>query len=126
MKTLYKDPKKAKFKVVERLKGKDMLGWRYQPLFDYFYKEFRDYGFKVLNATYVTADSGVGIVHQAPSFGEEDYRIAQEAGVITERRLPPNPVDDQGALLQKFATLKVNMSRTLTKTSSNTSKEQDA
>jgi isoleucyl-tRNA synthetase len=96
MKTLYKDPKKAKFKVVERLKGKDMLGWRYEPLFDYFYKGFKDYGFKVLNATYVTADSGVGIVHQAPSFGEEDYRIAQEAGVITEKRLPPNPVDDQG------------------------------
>lgn len=96
MKTLYKDPKKAKYKIVERLKGKDILGWRYEPLFDYFYEEFKDYGFKVLNATYVTADSGVGIVHQAPSFGEEDFKIALEAGVITEKRLPPNPVDDQG------------------------------
>lgn len=96
MKTLYKDPKKAKYKVVERLKGKDMLGWRYEPLFDYFYEEFKDHGFKVLNATYVTAESGVGIVHQAPSFGEEDYKVAVEAGVITDKRLPPNPVDDQG------------------------------
>ena len=96
MKTLYKDPKKAKYKVVERLKGKDMLGWRYEPLFDYFYDEFKDHGFKVLNATYVTAESGVGIVHQAPSFGEEDYKVALEAGVITDKRLPPNPVDDQG------------------------------
>ena len=96
IKTLYKDPKKAKYKVVERLKGKDMLGWRYEPLFDYFYDEFKDHGFKVLNATYVTAESGVGIVHQAPSFGEEDYKVALEAGVITDKRLPPNPVDDQG------------------------------
>ncbi len=96
MKTLYKDPKKAKYKVVERLKGKDMLGWQYEPLFDYFYEEFKDYGFKVLNAIYVTAESGVGIVHQAPSFGEEDYKVAVEAGVITDKRLPPNPVDDQG------------------------------
>jgi len=96
VRTLYKDPKKAKFKVLERLKGKDMLGWRYEPLFDYFYEEFKDVGFKVLNATYVTADSGVGIVHQAPAYGEEDYNVALKAGVITDKRLPPNPVDDSG------------------------------
>lgn len=96
MKTLYKDPKKAKFKVVSRLKGSDMLGWRYEPLFDYFYDEFKDHGFRVLNATYVTSDSGVGIVHQAPAYGEEDYQVALKAGVINEKRLPPNPVDDSG------------------------------
>ena len=96
MKTLYKDPKKAKFKIVQRLKGKDMLGWRYEPLFDYFYEEFKDVGFRVLNATYVTSESGVGIVHQAPAFGEEDYKVAFDAGVISDKRLPPNPVDDNG------------------------------
>ena len=96
MKTLYKDPKKAKFKIVDRMKGKDMLGWRYEPLFDYFYEEFKDYGFRVLNGTYVTSESGVGIVHQSPAFGEEDYKVAFEAGVINDKRLPPNPVDEQG------------------------------
>ena len=96
MKTLYKDPKKAKFSIVERFKGSSMLGWAYEPLFDYFYEEFKDVGFRVLNATYVTSDSGVGIVHQAPAFGEEDYYVAFKAGVINEKRRPPNPVDDQG------------------------------
>ena len=96
LKTLYKDPKKAKFKIVGRLKGTDMLGWRYMPLFDYFYDSFKDHGFRVLNATYVTSESGVGIVHQAPAFGEEDYKVAFEAGVISDQRLPPNPVDEQG------------------------------
>lgn len=96
MKTLYKDPKKAKFHIVERFKGKDMLGWRYEPLFDYFYQEFKDAGFRVLNATYVTADSGVGLVHQAPAFGEEDYKVAMDAGVISDKRLPPNPIDERG------------------------------
>jgi len=95
-KTLYKDPKKAKFQIVERLKGKDMLGWRYEPLFDYFYEEFKDAGFRVLNATYVTADSGVGIVHQSPAFGEEDYKVAMDGGVISDKRLPPNPLDERG------------------------------
>ena len=50
----------------------------------------------MLNATYVTAESGVGIVHQSPAFGEEDYRVAMDAGVISDKRLPPNPVDDYG------------------------------
>jgi len=96
LKTIYKDPKKAKFKIVDRIKGSDMLGWKYEPLFDYFYDEFKDSGFRVLNDEYVTADDGVGIVHQAPAFGEEDYQVAVNHGVITETRLPPNPVDPQG------------------------------
>lgn len=93
---MYKDPKKAKFKIVEKLKGKDMLGWKYEPLFDYLYDEFKDHGFKVLNDTYVSADSGVGIVHQAPAYGEDDYRVALAHGVISDTRPPPNPVDDAG------------------------------
>lgn len=34
--TLYKDPKKAKFKRVGQFQGADMKGWRYTPLFEYF------------------------------------------------------------------------------------------
>ncbi|ODH47857.1 isoleucine-tRNA ligase [Paracoccidioides brasiliensis] len=94
--TLYKDPKKAKYQVLERLKGSTMKGWRYKPLFDYFYEEFKEVGFQVINAMYVTADDGVGIVHQAPAFGEEDYNVAVENGILTETRLPPNPVDERG------------------------------
>ncbi|KAL6854967.1 isoleucine--tRNA ligase [Amphichorda felina] len=94
--TLYKDPKKAKYSVLSKIRGKEMLGWRYQPLFDYFYEDFKDVAFKVLNATYVTADSGTGIVHQAPAFGEDDYNVALAAGIITENRPPPDPVTDNG------------------------------
>ncbi|KAJ8063399.1 hypothetical protein OCU04_008620 [Sclerotinia nivalis] len=94
--TLYKDPKKAKFKIVEKIKGSDMLGWQYEPLFDYFYEEFKDYGFRVFNAAYVTDDSGVGIVHQAPAFGEEDYNVAMENGVINEKRPAPCPINETG------------------------------
>lgn len=96
LRTLYKDPKKAKFKIVDRLKGSSMKDWRYEPLFDYFFEEFKDYGFRVLNADYVTAGDGTGVVHQAPAFGEDDYKVGLEAGVIDENRAPPNPVDEQG------------------------------
>ncbi|KAK4042770.1 tRNA synthetases class I-domain-containing protein [Parachaetomium inaequale] len=101
--TLYKDPKKAKFKVLQKLKGKEMLGWKYQPPFNYFYDEYKDVAFKVLNATYVTDDSGTGIVHQAPAFGEDDYNVAIENGIVTEKRPPPDPVDDSGRFTSKVS-----------------------
>ncbi|EPQ62925.1 Bgt-3031 [Blumeria graminis f. sp. tritici] len=96
MGTLYKDPKKAKFRVIEKIMGNKMVGWKYEPLFDYFYEDFKDCGFMVVNASYVTDDSGVGIVHQAPAFGEEDYNVALKNNIITEHRAPPNPIDESG------------------------------
>ncbi|KKA20158.1 Isoleucine--tRNA ligase [Rasamsonia emersonii CBS 393.64] len=92
---LYKDPKKAKFKILDRFRGKDMEGWKYQPIFDYFADKFQDC-FRVINATYVTADDGVGLVHNAPAFGQEDFDATTEAGMISQTRLPPNPVDEKG------------------------------
>ena len=94
--TLYKDPKKAKFTILERIKAPDLRGKRYEPLFDYFYDDWKEYGFRVIMDEYVTDADGTGIVHQAPSFGEEDYRAAQKEGIISPTRLPPNPVDETG------------------------------
>ncbi len=94
--SVYKNPKKEKLKVVEKIQGKDLAGLKYVPLFNYFYEDFKDYGFKVLTSDYVTNDSGTGIVHQAPAFGEEDWNVAESHGVISDRRPPPNPVDDAG------------------------------
>ena len=92
---LYKDPKKAKFQIVGRVSGRDMLGWRYKPAFEYFRDGF-DHAFRVINASFVTSDEGTGLVHMAPAFGPEDFEAAKEAGVITHTLLPPNPVDDGG------------------------------
>ncbi|KAH0372500.1 isoleucyl-tRNA synthetase, partial [Aureobasidium melanogenum] len=96
LKMLYKDPKKAKYTVLEKMKGSELLGVEYEPPFDYFKEEFKGVGFKVLNDTYVKVDEGVGIVHQSPAFGEDDYQVAWKAGVINEKRAPPNPLDPSG------------------------------
>ncbi|KAI9671543.1 MAG: isoleucine--tRNA ligase [Caeruleum heppii] len=103
LKTLYKDPKKAKFKVLEKIRGKDMLGWRYEPPFNYFYAKNKDWWFRVVNATYVTAESGVGLVHQAAAYGLEDFTVATEAGLISSNRLPPNPVDEKGCFTDEVS-----------------------
>jgi isoleucyl-tRNA synthetase len=92
---LYKDPKKAKYKVIKKTIGKDMIGWKYEPLFPYFIDKFSDC-FQVIGADYVEAGEGTGLVHQAPAFGQEDYDAAVAAGFISPKRLPPCPVDDKG------------------------------
>lgn len=101
--TLYKDPKKAKFRIIEKFPGKKMAGWKYKPIFPYFYEAYKDHGFCVINATYVTSDSGVGLVHCSPAFGPEDYEAAMDAGVIGHHRLPPNPVDEKGCFTKEVA-----------------------
>ncbi|MCP4912212.1 MAG: isoleucine--tRNA ligase [Oligoflexia bacterium] len=85
--------KKRNFTVVEEMKGSDLKGKRYEPLFPYFNKFEADGGFQVLNDDYVTTDAGTGIVHIAPGFGEDDNRVMKEAGL---EEVFACPVDDAG------------------------------
>jgi isoleucyl-tRNA synthetase len=69
--------------VLYALKGKDLVGRRYQPCFDTYASlvdttvALKDGGevalyFRVIDADFVTLDAGTGIVHIAPAFGEDD------------------------------------------------------
>lgn len=58
--------------------------------------QYADRGFRVLLDKYVTADSGTGIVHQAPAFGEDDHRIAIREGIVRKEEIPPCPIDERG------------------------------
>jgi isoleucyl-tRNA synthetase len=69
-----------------RLPGRALVGRPYAPLLPFFsqYKLRPDgsrWAFRVVGATYVTTDSGTGIVHQAPAFGEDDYQVGQVEGL---------------------------------------------
>ncbi|KAF8635210.1 hypothetical protein AX17_003986 [Amanita inopinata Kibby_2008] len=96
LKTLYKDPKKAKYKKLGQFQGSDMKGWRYVPLFEYFTERFEDKAFRVVVDTYVTDADGTGIVHQAPAFGEDDHRIAIANAILRPDEMPPCPINDAG------------------------------
>ena len=67
--------------VEARLKGAELVGRRYRPLFSYFLAEAERGAFVVVADDYVTTDEGTGLVHQAPAFGEDDYRVLQQAGI---------------------------------------------
>lgn len=92
---LFKNPKKAKYKVLEKIPDMSMVGWKYGPIFSFFLNRYPDC-LCVIAADYVETGQGTGLVHQAPSFGREDYDAAIAAGFITPERLPPCSVYDKG------------------------------
>ena len=69
------------YEVLEEVKGTDLIGRYYEPLFDYFADEAAQGAFVVIGGDYVTTESGTGLVHQAPAFGEEDYQAFRAAGL---------------------------------------------
>ncbi len=79
------------------LKGEDLLGLSYLPLFPYFKNNAGENSFKILHGDFVTTDEGTGIVHLAPAFGEDDQLLCKKEGIPTIC-----PVDEAG----KFAAAK--------------------
>lgn len=85
--------------TVAEFRGERLEGLRYQPLFPHIFdalatdpdsyvlgrteraRPTADDAFRVVADTYVTTEEGAGLVHQAPAFGEEDYRVGQREGL---------------------------------------------
>lgn len=79
----------GKYKVLDTLVGKDLIGKKYKPIFDHYKGDGRVH--EVIAGDYVTTEDGTGIVHIAPAFGEADYEVAKAAGIDFFM-----PVDDLG------------------------------
>ncbi len=75
--------------VVARMKGRSLVGYTYEPLFDYFADT--PGGFRVVAADFVNTDEGAGIVHISPGHGEDDFWLGKREGVPII-----SPVDDEG------------------------------
>ncbi|MDQ5950343.1 MAG: isoleucyl-tRNA synthetase, partial [Patescibacteria group bacterium] len=74
--------KDKSFEIVLELKGKDLIGKSYKPVFDYYIKdeklENRQNGWKIYGADFVTTTDGTGIVHIAPAFGSDDMELGKK------------------------------------------------
>lgn len=82
--------KKDDHEIVRKMKGSDLVGLEYVPLFNFAPNKGKPY-FTVIPSAHVTTDSGTGIVHMAPAFGEDDLYACQAKGI-----LPFCPVDSSG------------------------------
>jgi len=79
---------------VGTLKGADLVGRAYQPLFPFFAGTTG--AFRVLAADFVSTEEGTGVVHVAPGFGEDDQRLSDANGIPTVV-----PVDDRGRFTEQ-------------------------
>ena len=69
---------------VSTLKGSDLVGRRYTPLFDFLTgRDDVANAWQVLSADFVTTEDGTGVVHMAPAFGEDDQNACNAAGIPT-------------------------------------------
>ncbi|MCE3228862.1 MAG: isoleucyl-tRNA synthetase [Bacteroidetes bacterium] len=75
--------KNIPFKIVGHCKGSDLAGISYEQLLPFVKPEGE--AFKVLVGDFVTTTDGTGIVHIAPSFGADDFKVAKqnEVGSLT-------------------------------------------
>jgi isoleucyl-tRNA synthetase len=72
--------KEIPFKILCEFKGKHLEGLRYEQLLTFAKPDDGD-AFKVVLGDFVTTEDGTGIVHIAPSFGADDFRVARANGI---------------------------------------------
>ena len=85
------DAQLSQARRVGTLRGRDLVGRSYVPLFDYF--AHRREAFRVLAADFVDTAEGTGIVHAAPGFGAEDQEVCEANGIAIGDAVP---VDQRG------------------------------
>ncbi|MEZ4281761.1 MAG: isoleucine--tRNA ligase [Myxococcota bacterium] len=91
-----------RFRFVRTVAASELVGLRYEPLFPYFEERAADGAFVVLEDGFVTTEDGTGIVHLAPAYGEDDFRVCRRAGIDlvdpldAEARFVAPVVDYQG------------------------------
>jgi isoleucyl-tRNA synthetase len=110
--------KRIPFKILDVFPGKKLEGINYEQLIDWVKPE--EGAFRVLTGDFVTTEEGTGIVHIAPTFGADDYKVAKENGVppLIVKRLDGSTgplVDKRGFMVpvkdldEKFVKERVNI-----------------
>jgi len=80
MESYHEGDKHIPFQVVAEFKGRDFEGIRFEQLLNYALPEEGD-PFRVVMGDFVTTEDGTGIVHIAPSFGADDFRVGRQYGL---------------------------------------------
>ncbi len=71
--------KEEEYDILKTFQGEELKGLKYEPIFDFF--EDNPNSFQVLIDDFVSTEDGTGIVHMAPAYGEDDYRICRAVGI---------------------------------------------
>lgn len=94
----YKFLKEEYWHNLKTLKGRELVGLTYAPLFEYFRDKADQGAFRVILSDHVTTENGTGIVHMAPAFGEDDFHACHKEGIPLV-----DPVDAEGRFTKKVS-----------------------
>ncbi len=84
-------------KIISIFRGKALLKEKYKPVFNYFGKSIKNNAFTIILSSHVKDNSGTGLVHISPLFGEDDYKLSRE------KNLPLfESIDSSGFFLKKI------------------------
>ena len=89
----------SEYEVLETVKGRELEGKKYEPLFTYVSLEQK--AFYVVLGDFVTTEDGTGIVHTAPAFGEDDYNVGKKYNLPVVR-----PVNKSGEFEEEITDFK--------------------
>ncbi|MFZ4400139.1 MAG: isoleucine--tRNA ligase [Bacteroidales bacterium] len=95
--------KNIPFEVIAEYKGSQLKGISYEQLLPYAQPTDGD-AFRVICGDFVTTEDGTGIVHIAPSFGADDFRVAKQNGIgsLTMVNKQGKFIDEMGEFAGKF------------------------
>lgn len=85
--------KKRAYTIEKEVLGSELIGQVYQPLFDHLLNDVDTNCYQILPADFIESDTGTGLVHMAPAFGEDDHRLCKEHNITTLYC----PINNQGA-----------------------------
>ncbi len=109
--TYTKNDKHIPYYIDREFKGTDILGIKYEQLLPYVQPyETPEKAFVVIHGDFVSTHEGTGIVHTAPTFGADDAKVAEDAGVpamlVLDKDNNPIPlVDLQGKFIDQMGEL---------------------
>lgn len=81
--------------TISSFKGEELVGLQYTPPFT-FNTQMKDKVYQIVGDSYVTETDGTGVVHIAPAYGADDYRVCLEKGLITKESKLFQPLDTNG------------------------------
>jgi isoleucyl-tRNA synthetase len=81
--------------IITSFKGNELVGLEYIPVFTY-NTEMTEKQYKIISDSFVTEVDGTGLVHCAPAYGMDDYRVCIENGIITKESKLFQPLNTNG------------------------------
>lgn len=82
----------GEYTIRRRLKGTEMVSWKYRPLFEFVNLEDPEHpAYYVASAEFVNTEEGTGVVHTAVMYGEDDYQLGVKIGLPAK-----HTVDEKG------------------------------